>query len=53
MKNKLIEYLKQEWKYNNHKKYQKYFDEWFENLTDVQILYFESFSNGKKSPFVL
>lgn len=36
----LYKYLKEWWRNNNHVKYQKYFDEWFENLTDNQIDYF-------------
>lgn len=35
-------YLKNEWNKNNHTKYHKYFDEWFKNLTENQIYYFEN-----------
>lgn len=38
----LKEYLEKEWRYNNHAKYQKYFNEWFKNLTEIQIFYFKS-----------
>ena len=37
----LKEYLQLEWKYNNHNKYQKYFEQWFVNLTPSQIISFE------------
>lgn len=40
MVQELKEYLKKEWKYNNHNKYQKYFDEWVKNLTNNQIYHF-------------
>lgn len=40
MNKDLYNCLKNEWKFNNHKKYQKYFDEWFDNLTENQIYYF-------------
>lgn len=36
----LYEYLKNEWKENNLPKYQKYFEEWVNNLTDIQIYYY-------------
>lgn len=41
MTGKLYEYLKKEWKYNNHKKYQKYFEQWVTNLTDSQIFIYK------------
>lgn len=37
----LNDYLKERWRVNNHKKYQKYFDEWVRNLTQDQILNFK------------
>ena len=37
----LYEYLKLEWEINNHSKYQKYFEEWFNNLTNIQLYYFK------------
>ena len=48
---KLKEYLWNEWRYNVHKRFLKYFDEWYENLTDNQILYFNAYMKGLKSPF--
>lgn len=33
------------------KKYYKYFDEWYDNLTENQILYYISYMEGKKTPF--
>ena len=36
----LRQHLKNEWKRDNHNKYQKYFDEWFKNLTSNQVSYF-------------
>jgi len=47
----LKEYLFNEWKYNVLKKFLKYFDEWYENITDNQRMYFEAYMNGKKTPF--
>lgn len=40
MTKKLYNWLKEEWKTSNHKKYQKYFEEWVSNLTESQILGF-------------
>ena len=40
MNEELRKYLEKEWKYNNHKKYQKYFTEWVKNITQNQIYYF-------------
>lgn len=39
MKN-LKQWLKEQWKRDNHVKYQKYFEEWFQNITENQIQYF-------------
>ena len=36
----LYQYLKIEWEKNNLPKYQKYFDEWINNLTTIQIYYY-------------
>lgn len=36
------EYLWKEFRYNNVPKYYKYFDEWLENLTDDQIIFYSS-----------
>lgn len=33
------------------KKYYKYFDEWYNNITDNQRLYYISYMNGSKTPF--
>jgi hypothetical protein len=48
----LKEYLWNEFRYNVLKKYHKYFDEWYENITETQILYFEAYMNGDKTPYV-
>lgn len=48
---KLKEYLKKDFDWNNHKKYRKYFDEWYSNLTENQLLYYKSYANGQKTPF--
>lgn len=45
------EYLYNEWRRTIHPKYIKYFDEWFNNLTETQKLYFEVYSKGLKTPF--
>ena len=37
MDKELIEYLKEMWRKDNHPKYQKYFEEWINNLTPDQI----------------
>lgn len=39
-------WLKNEWKISNHAKYQKYFETWFNNLTESQI---NGFDNMRKS----
>jgi hypothetical protein len=49
MNDELYKYLEKEWRYNNHKKYQKYFKEFVDNLTPKQILYFTAHMNGKMS----
>ena len=49
--NDLREYLWNEFRYNVHKKFYKYFDEWYENITDTQRTYFTAYMEGKKSPF--
>lgn len=41
-------YLKQEWFIRNHKKYHKYFKQWFNNLTVNQTIYFEKDMNKKQ-----
>lgn len=45
----LREYLWNEWKYNVHKRYLKYFDEWYENITEEQRQFFETYRNGNKT----
>ena len=40
MKQQIKSYLQQRFKFDNLPKYQKYFDEWFENLTQEQIHFF-------------
>jgi hypothetical protein len=47
----LKEYLRREFTYNTIPKYYKYFEEWFDNLTEEQKLYYECYMNGQKSPF--
>lgn len=42
MNEQLKEYLWNEWKFNTQPKYYKYFEEWLNNLTDVQIIYYEN-----------
>jgi len=42
----IYEWLKYQWKISNHVKYQKYFDIWFNNLTDSQI---NGFDNMRKA----
>jgi len=41
MKKELYEWLKYEWKISNAAKYQKYFEEWVNNMTETQILGFD------------
>jgi hypothetical protein len=41
MTSELYEHLKQQFYWNNHPKYRKYFEEWVNNLTPIQIEYFE------------
>lgn len=43
------EYLYQQWIKCNAPKYWNLFDEWFGNLTPAQIMYFDAFSQGKKT----
>ena len=51
MTEELRQYLWTEFKFNNLPKYYKYFDTWIENLTENQILYYNAYSKGKKSPY--
>jgi hypothetical protein len=45
-------YLEKEWRFSCHKKYHYLFDQWFKGITDDQLLYFEAYARGKKSPYV-
>jgi hypothetical protein len=47
----LKEYLFNEWKYNVHKRYLKYFDEWYDNLLDSQKEFYKSWMEGYMSPY--
>ena len=49
MNNPLREYLWSEWKKNNHSKYWKYFEEWFNNITPNQRIFFIAWSKGNKT----
>lgn len=51
MKAGLKEYLFKEWKYNVHKRYLKYFEEWYENLLDSQKEFYKSWMKGFMSPY--
>lgn len=51
MTEEVKQYLWTEFKFNNLPKYYKYFDNWLENLTENQILYYTAYSKGKKSPY--
>lgn len=33
----VYEWLKNEWRRSNHSKYQHYFEEWFQNITQSQV----------------
>ena len=39
MDEELYNWLEKDFKFNNIKKYHKYFKEWVSNLTDIQIFY--------------
>lgn len=43
-----IEWIEDDFIKSNHKKYHKYFDEWFNNLTKDQLYYFERSMVRKK-----
>jgi len=52
----LKEYLYQEFKRSSHRKYQggkfkDLFEQWFSNITPTQIMYFNAYKQGKKTPF--
>lgn len=48
----LYEYLKHEWIFKCHKKYHYLFDTWYENITENQILYFNAWMKGNKTPWI-
>lgn len=43
------EYLLNEWRRTVHPRYQKYFEEWYKNLTPLQIEFFTAYSKGLKT----
>lgn len=45
--NNLKEYIRRDFYFSNHVKYRKYFEEWFSNLTDIQIEYWIKRMNGQ------
>ena len=47
----LKNYLHNEWKNNCHIKYQRYFEQWFDNLTETQLMYLKTYMEGKMSPY--
>ena len=49
MNSELKEYLLHEWKWNNHVKYLKYFEDWIGNLTEPQIQWYQAYKEGKKT----
>lgn len=46
----LKQYLWIEFSHSTIPKYYKYFEEWFSNLTDNQILFYTAYMNGLKTP---
>lgn len=46
---RLKEYLWNEWRHSNAPKFYKYFEEWFINLTDEQILWYAAYMKGDKT----
>ena len=49
--NGLKDYLRIQFTHSTLPKYYKYFEEWFSNLTDNQLLYYRAYMNGQKTPF--
>lgn len=45
----VTQYLWEEFRRNNIPKFYKYFDEWIENLTEGQMLFYTAYSEGKKT----
>lgn len=41
MNNVLKDWLRNQWRFCNHSKYQKYFDLWYNNITNDQLAGFE------------
>lgn len=41
MTKEMYTYLQQRFYRNNHVKYRKYFEEWVQNVTETQLMYFE------------
>lgn len=41
MTTEMYTYLQQRFYKNNHNKYSKYFEEWVQNVTETQLMYFE------------
>lgn len=40
MNRELKEWLRERWRFDNHAKYQQYFEPWFACLTESQLYYF-------------
>lgn len=51
MKLEVKQYMKQQWEENCPTQYQKYFDEWFSNITDYQLHCFNVWRHNKMGPF--
>lgn len=51
MKSEVKEYMKLQWEENCPSQYQKYFDEWFSNITDYQLHCFDVWRHNKMGPF--
>lgn len=49
MNSELREYLLHEWKFNNHVKYLKYFEDWIGCLMEQQIQWYQAYKEGKKT----
>lgn len=47
----LKEYLFNQWKRNNIPKYYYLFENWFQQLTSDQKLYYFAYANNLKTPF--
>ena len=47
----LMRYLWIEFSHSTIPKYYKYFEEWFSNLTENQILFYTAYMNGLKTPY--